>query len=191
MATLLNLLILVGVLSGTVAPMTVLPGCLINRHQKRSALRDYVRRLGRVLRVRHGLQDYYSAEQVIYMMRKWGYSTAHDGYGLALYCSQSDFDAYYSTMAEPYDYGITREEIIQHLPFANTEFSAMDVIALGDRLNAQGRVLKKADDDIYDSSDLDDVSSFIRSNKGKDYGNNFEDRSTAGGGSIAGGYGGF
>ncbi|MEL6493346.1 MAG: DUF6559 family protein [Cyanobacteria bacterium J06634_6] len=183
MVTFLNFLILIGVLSGVTLPVALLPG-LTSRYQKRSALRDYVRRLGRVLRVRHGLQEHYSTAQVITMMRKWGYSTAHDGYGLALYCSQADFDGYYSTMTEPYDYNITREELIQHLPFSDTGFSAVDVIELGDRLNAQGRILKQADDNIYDSSDLDLVSAFIRSNKGKDYGDNFEDRGKGSGGST-------
>lgn len=189
MMTLLNFLILTGVLSGVAIPTALLPGYVTNRYRKRNALRDYVRRLGRVLRVRYGLQESYSTAQVIGMMRKWGYSTAHDGYGLALYCSQPDFDDYYSTMAEPYDYGITRAELIQHLPFSDDGFSAVDVIELGDRLNAQGRLLKKADDDTYDSSDLDQVSQFIRSNKGKDYGDNFEDRSRGGGGTTN--YGGF
>lgn len=177
MTVLLNLLVLVGILSGTAIPLAVLPKLLINRSQKQKALRDYVRRLGRVLRVRHGLQDTYSTSQVINMMRKWGYSTAYDGYGLALYCSQEDFDAYYSSiMAEPYHYAVTREEINQHLAFADIGFSAADVIALGDRLNEKGRALKRANDDTYDSSDLDKVSSFIRSNEGRDYGDNFEEK---------------
>lgn len=196
MTALLNLLVLVGILSGTAIPLAVLPKFLLDRSQKKKALRDYVRRLGRVLRVRYGLQDAYSASQVVHMMRKWGYSTAYDGYGLALYCSQDEFDLYYSRlMAEPYDYTVTREELNQHLPFADTGFSAADVIALGDRLNEKGRALKRADDDTYDSSDLDNVSSFIRGNQGRDYGDNFKDRGSGSRGSSGipngGGFGGF
>lgn len=194
MTALINLLILVGVLSGTAIPLTVVPAYLTNRHQKRKALRDYVRRLGRVLRVRHDVQGSYSASQVIHMMRKWGYSTAYDGYGLALYCSQTDFDDYYSTMAAPFDYETTRDEIRTHLPCLGADFRAADVIELGDLLNAKGRALKRAEDDTYDSSELDAVSSFVKSNKGRDYGDNFEDRSSGtSGGSIpySGGFGGF
>ena len=188
MGTFLNILILVGVLSGSAIPLTVIPQFFINRSQKRKAIRDYVRRLGRVLRVRHGIQDRYSTKQVIHMMRKWGYSSAYDGYGLALYCSQEDFEAYYRDMAHPYDYAVTREEMCQHLPFANADFSAADVIELGDRLNEKDRALKRMDDDTYDSSDLDQVTSFIRSNKARDYADNFEDR---GCGNNSPSYGGF
>ncbi|MEO1623354.1 MAG: DUF6559 family protein, partial [Cyanobacteria bacterium J06632_3] len=170
MVAFLNILILAGILSGTAIPMAILPGYFINRAKKRSALRDYVRRLGRVLRVRHGLQESYDVGQVVSMMRKWGYSSAYDAYGLALYCSQSDFDAHYSTMAEPYDYELTRQELNSYLPFSRTDFSAADVVELGDRINRQGRAQKRTNDDIYDSSDLDSVSEFIRSNKGGDDG---------------------
>jgi len=193
MTALLNVLVLIGILSGTAIPLAVLPTFLVNRSQKRNAIRDYVRRLGRVLRVRYGVQDSYSTPQVIHMMRKWGYSSAFDGYGLALYCSQEDFDEYYSDMAEPFDYTVTREEMSQYLPFVDDGFSAADVIGLGDRLNEKGRALNRADDDTYDSSDLDEVSGFIRSNKGRDYGNNFRDRGSGGSGSSVsyGGFGGF
>ncbi|MEL6556366.1 MAG: DUF6559 family protein [Cyanobacteria bacterium J06621_11] len=193
MVALLNLLILVGILSGTAIPLALVPSYIANRHHKHKALRDYVRRLGRVLRVRHGVQESYSPEQVICMMRKWGYNSAYDGYGLALYCNQSDFEAYYATMSAPFDYAITRTELNRYLAFADIDFSAADIVELGDRLNAQGRAKKKADDNTYDSSDLDNVSSFIRSNKGRDYGDNFVDRSKGSGSAIgdAGGYIGF
>ena len=195
MTAFLNILVLVGILSGSATSLAIIPTFLIYSSQKKKALRDYIRRLGRVLRVRYGVQDSYGTTQVIHMMRKWGYSSAYDGYGLALYCSQEDFDAYYSSMAKPYDYAVTREEMNQHLPFTDIYFSAADVIELGDRINAKGRALKRADDNTYDSSDLDKVSGFIRSNKGRDYGDNFEDRSSGGssGGSIpyGGSFGGF
>ena len=176
MLTLLNFLIFVGVLSGATIPTMVVPRLITHRHKKRAAIRDYVRRLGRVLRVRHGLQDSYSVTQVTHMMRKWGYSTVYDGYALALYCSRSEFESYYSDMAEPYDYDVTREEIRKYLSTFEDGFTAADVIELGDRLNAKGRALKRADDDIYDSSDLDNVSSFISNNQGKDYGDNYREK---------------
>ena len=193
MTVLLNVLVLIGILSGTAIPLAVVPAFFMNRSQKQKAIRDYVRRLGRVLRVRYGVQDSYSTSQVIHMMRKWGYSSAYDGYGLALYCSQENFDEYYSTMAEPYDYTATCEERSRFLPFANAKFSAADVIELGDRLNEKGRALYRSSDDTYDSSDLDKVSPFIRNNKGRDYGDNFEDKGSSGGGisSYGGGFGGF
>ena len=188
MTALLNLLILVGILSGTAIPIAVVPSFIANCYQKRQAIRDYVRRLGRVLRVRHGVQESYSPEQVTAMMRKWGYRSAYDGYGLALYCTQSDFEDYYASMSDPFDYKITRTELNRYLAFSDIDFSAADVVELGDRLNAQGRAKKRIDDDIYDSSDLDNASRFVRSNKGKAYGANFEDR---GSGSHLGGAGGF
>lgn len=194
MTALLNLLVLIGVLSGTAIPLAVVPAFLIKQSKKKKAIRDYVRRLGRVLRVRYGIQNSYTVTQVVHMMRKWGYSTAHDGYGLALYCTQEDFDIYYSTMAEPYEYYVTREEMSQYLPFSDACFSAADVIELGDRINEKGRALKRADDDTYDSSDLDEVSRFIRSNKGKDYGDNFKEKGSGSSGSnipYGGGFGGF
>ncbi|MEL6351305.1 MAG: DUF6559 family protein [Cyanobacteria bacterium J06627_28] len=189
MLTLLNFLIFIGILSGTTIPTIWVPRLIAGRHKKRGAIRDYVRRLGRVLRVRYGLQESYSAAWVTHMMRKWGYSTAYDGYALALYCSRSEFESYYSNMAEPYDYDVTREEIRTYLPCFEGDFTAADVVALGDRLNAKGRALKRADDDIYDSSDLDSISSFISNNKGKDYGDNFKEKpkgSTAYGGGFVG-----
>lgn len=188
MLTLLNFLIFVGIVSGTTIPTIVLPRVIAGHHKKRSAIRDYVRRLGRVLRVRYGLQESYSITHVTHMMRKWGYSTAYDGYALALYCSQAEFENYYSDMAEPYDYEVTRTEIRKYLPPFESDFTAADVVALGDRLNAKGRALKRADDDTYDSSDLDEVSSFISNNKGKDYGDNFKEKSK--GNASATGYGG-
>jgi len=191
---LLTLIVWLGAFVSIAALVIAAPIYLIRRRKKRIAMRDYVRRLGRVLRVRYDIQQSYSPTQVIQMMRKWGYSSAFNGYGLALYCTQSDFDAYYSRMTEPYDYAMTRDEICRHLPFVDADFSAADVVMLGDRINAQGRAQKKADDDIEDSSDVDDVSGFIRSDTGKDYGDNFEDRSSSGGGHrlpYDGGFSGF
>ena len=186
MTALLNLLILIGILSGTAIPIAVIPSVIANRYQKRQAIRDYVRRLGRVLRVRYDIQESYSPKQVVTMMRKWGYSSAYDGYGLALYCTQSDFEDYYASMSEPFDYEITRTELNRYLAFSDTSFSAADVVALGDRINAQSRAKKRSDGSTYDSNDLDNVSSFIRSNKGKDYGDNFEDRSSSGSSDLGG-----
>ena len=91
-----------------------------------------------MLRVRHDRQESYTADDVICMMRKWGYSTAYDGYGLALYCNQSDFEDYYAAMSDPYDYGVTRAELRSYLPILNDGFSAADVIELGESAECTG-----------------------------------------------------
>ncbi|MEL7224877.1 MAG: hypothetical protein AAGL17_08420, partial [Cyanobacteria bacterium J06576_12] len=65
MTAFLNILVLVGILSGSATSLAIIPTFLINSSQKKKALRDYIRRLGRVLRVRYGVQDSYGTTRRI------------------------------------------------------------------------------------------------------------------------------
>jgi type II secretory pathway pseudopilin PulG len=174
LTTLLNVLILFGILAIASALVLFPLVAVQKRQQKHKALRDYVRRVGRVLRVRYGKQPSYAPNSVKQMLREWGYSTNFDCYCLALYCNQIEFDSYHQSTGQACDYLSMRQEICIYLPFAEDSFSAADVIDLGDRINTHNS---------RDSSDLfEDTSDFITS----DYG----DSSYSGGDSGGGDYGG-
>ncbi len=137
--TLLNLLILFGILV-IASALILLPLVRIQKHQqKQKAIKDYVRRVGRVLRVRYGKRPSYSPREVKQMLSEWGYSTGYDCYCLALYCDRTDFNSYHQSIGQSCDYHAMRQEVCAHLPFSGSGgFDAVDVIELGDRLNTRG-----------------------------------------------------
>jgi type II secretory pathway pseudopilin PulG len=133
--TLLNLLILFGILA-IASTLVLLPLVRMQKHQqKQKALKDYVRRVGRVLRSRYGKRPSYSPDEVKSMLTKWGYSTSYDCYCLALYCDRTAFDNYHQGLDRACNYFAMRQEICEYLPFSANSFDAVDVIELGDRLN--------------------------------------------------------
>ncbi len=177
--TLLNLLILFGILA-IASALVLIPLVRLQKHQqKQKAIRDYVRRVGRVLRVRYGKRPSYTPHEVKQMLSEWGYSTSFDCYCLALYCDRTAFNTYHQSIGESCDYGAMRQEVCAHLPFSGSGFDAVDVIELGDRLNTQGRSSDPSDSD-YSENAREHTSDFITN----DYSGSNGD---SGGGDYSGG----
>jgi hypothetical protein len=76
--------------------------------RKRRAIRAYRRELGPQLRARHGEKQHYSREEVIGGVRAGGFSEEFDCFALAMFCSESDFDAYHQAAGLVCDYGAMR-----------------------------------------------------------------------------------
>jgi type II secretory pathway pseudopilin PulG len=164
MKTVINTLTLLAILA-IAATAVILPLVqLQKRQQKRKALRDYVRRVGRVLRARHGKQPSYEPRQVQQMLEKWGYSGPYSYYCLALYCDQPSFDRYYCDSGKNHNYQTLRQEMCSYLPALEGSFDAGDVIDLGDRINHNPQ-----SGDYGDYIDNDNASDFITSDSGSDY----------------------
>lgn len=127
----LNALTVIAVLSAMVG-LVAIPLEFMRRadrtRQKRLAIYQYAKRLGRLLRTRYGIQQKYSPMQVKKMMKKWGYSTDYDRYGLAMYCDRADFIDYHRAIGESCDYETLRSEISHYLFGRDRELSISDVI---------------------------------------------------------------
>jgi type II secretory pathway pseudopilin PulG len=171
--TLTNSLILLAILVIPSALLILIFVRFQKRQQKRSALRDYVRRVGRVLRARYGKQPSYDPYQVKQMLQKWRYSTPYDCYCLALYCNYLDFDSYHRGIGESCDYQAMRQEMCDYLPALESSFDATDVMDLGDRLNSHSSSDHGNDHSDDYSDGLDSTSDFITSDSGSDYGGSY------------------
>jgi type II secretory pathway pseudopilin PulG len=187
--TLTNSLILLAIL--TVASAAVVIPLLRwqKRKQKRNALRDYIRRVGRVLRARYGKQPSYDPYEVKQMLKKWGYSTPFDCYCLALYCNDLDFDSYHRDIGEVCDYQAMRQEMCDYLPTLGRSFDATDVMDLGDHINHHPDSHDGSYSDSFGDS-VDSTSDFITSDTGSDYsGGSYDAGGSYSDGGSYGGYG--
>jgi type II secretory pathway pseudopilin PulG len=173
--TLLNLLMLFSILAVASALVLWPLVRMQKRQQKQKAFKDYVRRVGRVLRSRYGKRPSYSPDEVKQMLTKWGYSTRYDCYCLALYCDRTAFDSYHQSLDRACNYFEMRQEICDYLPFSANSFDAVDVIELGDRLNHPQNHDHSDYDSANDTSDC--ISSDYSTGSGYDNGCDYNDSS--------------
>jgi len=77
--------------------------------RKRRAIRGYRHELGPQLRATHGNKRHYTREEVFGTIRAGGFSEEFDCFALAMYCDQSEFDAYHQAAGLACDYGAMRD----------------------------------------------------------------------------------
>ncbi|WP_310489537.1 DUF6559 family protein [Chamaesiphon sp. VAR_69_metabat_338] len=100
----------------------------IQKSRKSQAIRLYARRLGRLLQARYGKQDSYTPLQVKTAIDEAGFNTNYEGYGLAIYCNDLDFNSYHHSLGESCDYQAMQSEIGQCLFGNNVEFNMTMVL---------------------------------------------------------------
>ena len=100
------------------------------RHIKRyMAIRSYVRRLGAELVRRFGKREFYSVSQVSQAVQRGKFSAAFIAYAHAIFCSQTDFDAYYEPLKVSCSYLGLRRTVGQRYLAGRLDFDAATIIS--------------------------------------------------------------
>jgi hypothetical protein len=97
---------------------------------RRSAIEDYVWSLSQELSRHFGTRKYYSVEEVSRIAGESGYRRAYLAYAHAMFCSRSDFDAYYGPLHVACTYEGLRDTIARRYFDGARGFDAATVVRL-------------------------------------------------------------
>jgi hypothetical protein len=97
---------------------------------RRSAIEDYVWSLSQELSRHFAAKKHYSVEEVSRIADEGGYKKAYLAYAHAMFCSRSDFDAYYEPLRVACTYDGLREVIARRYFDGARDFDATTVVRL-------------------------------------------------------------
>jgi len=99
------------------------------RYRKRKTIGLYLTRLDPVLERLYGKSSHYTPEQVKQAAIKANLPMADLCYGLSVYCTPEDFEAYHTAHGEDCNYWEMRVEVGEHHFHGNSAFTQQDVAA--------------------------------------------------------------
>jgi len=94
------------------------------------AVNSYWLHLAPMLARRWGTQKFYSLEQVTQAAQAAGLTTEFIAYAHAMFCSRSDFDAYYAPLPVVYDYEDMRRVIGSRYCSGATDFDTATIMMM-------------------------------------------------------------
>ncbi len=101
----------------------------VQNQRKRRAIGRYLDCLGPMLLRLSGKAKYYKPAQVLAAAKAANLREADLCYGLSVYCTPQDFDAYHAASGKGCSYWEMRVEVAAHCFQGNTSFTQQDVIA--------------------------------------------------------------
>ena len=97
--------------------------------RKRRAIRNYARRLPRLLARDYGFSRSYSARQVRRTIEHSGLDAGFSCYGVAMFSDRDEFNQFHHEIGETCDYDAMRAEIADSHFQGNADFTISDVFA--------------------------------------------------------------
>ncbi len=97
---------------------------LLKGRRRRRAIRDYVRRLPRLLRRDYGPGRHYTPAQIRASIARGGLDVPNSCYALAMFSDEATFDSYHAAIGEACDFGAMRAEVAETQFHGDVSFTA-------------------------------------------------------------------